>query len=269
MAQNPHHAGDIAVVRVLTRTGTWVVLHGACLTSTGAPRVAVIVEPAHHNRIYPLLMSAYGLTEREKEVTRLVLQGASTAQIAADLTVSAHTVQQHLKNIFGKTGVHSRRDLVGQIFFTHYEPRFRDNEARARHGKPLRGGPWPDAGLKADNAGTGPGRVRHRPEPCAGAVQGSLRRCRADRLLVMPVSSARLLPRPGLPGRQLACRIGPGCGARVPLAGVEAGRAWCHRGHWRGAQRVQEPARPAHGAAVVFGCPGAGELPAGKRDGGH
>lgn len=27
---------------------------------------AVIVEPAHPSRIYPLLMSAYGLTEREK-----------------------------------------------------------------------------------------------------------------------------------------------------------------------------------------------------------
>ena len=40
---------------------------------------AVIVEPAHPARITPLLMSAYGLTEREQEVTRLVLQGDSTA----------------------------------------------------------------------------------------------------------------------------------------------------------------------------------------------
>jgi DNA-binding CsgD family transcriptional regulator len=143
MAQHPHHDGEIAMSRVLTRTGTWVVLHGACLTSTGTPRIAVIVEPAHPSRIYPLLMSAYGLTEREKDVTRLVLQGASTTQIAAELVVSAHTVQQHLKNIFDKTGVHSRRDLIGKIFFTHYEPRFRDNEDRARHHKPLRGGPWP------------------------------------------------------------------------------------------------------------------------------
>ena len=63
--------------------------------------------------------------------------------LAAELVVSAHTVQQHLKSIFDKTGVHSRRDLIGKIFFTHYEPRFRDNEARARHHQPLRGGPWP------------------------------------------------------------------------------------------------------------------------------
>jgi DNA-binding CsgD family transcriptional regulator len=92
-------------------------------------------------------MSAYGLTEREKDVTLLVLRDASTAQIAADLTVSAHTVQQHLENIFDKTGVRSRRDLAGKIFFTRYEPRLRDNETRARHGKPLRGGPGPTRGL--------------------------------------------------------------------------------------------------------------------------
>jgi DNA-binding CsgD family transcriptional regulator len=80
--------------------------------------VAVIVEPAHPARIYPLLMSAYGLTERERDITRLVLQGNSTVQVAAQLVVSAHTVQQHLKNVFDKTGVRSRRDLVAKVFFT-------------------------------------------------------------------------------------------------------------------------------------------------------
>lgn len=86
-------------------------------------------------------MAAYGLTERERDLTRLVLQGCSTAEIAADLVVSPHTVQQHLKSIFDKTGVRSRRDLVGRVFFTHYEPRLRDNERRIQVVKPLRGGP--------------------------------------------------------------------------------------------------------------------------------
>jgi DNA-binding CsgD family transcriptional regulator len=101
----------------------------------------VIIEPAHPARIYPLLMAAYNLTERERDVTRLVLQGSSTAQIADELVVTQHTVQQHLKGIFDKTGVHSRRDLVGKIFFTHYEPRFRDNERRVTVERPVRGGP--------------------------------------------------------------------------------------------------------------------------------
>jgi DNA-binding CsgD family transcriptional regulator len=133
--------GEVAVARVLAQSGRWVVLHGATLVGGGRSRVAVIVEPAHPARIAPLLMSAYGLTDREQEVTRLVLQGESTAAIAERLVVSVHTVQQHLKAVFDKTGVHSRRDLVGKVFFAWYEPRLRDNEDRTQAGRPLRGGP--------------------------------------------------------------------------------------------------------------------------------
>ncbi len=140
-AEHPDEPGQVAVSRVLSRSGTWVVLHGASLVAGGARRVAVIVEPAHPARIAPLLMSAYGLTEREQQVTRLVLQGSSTAEIAARLVVSAYTVQQHLKSVFAKTGVRSRRDLVGKVFFSYYEPRVRDNERRVIQQRPLRGGP--------------------------------------------------------------------------------------------------------------------------------
>lgn len=134
-------AAPAAVARVLADSGVWVVLHGATLVTGGPRRVAVIVEPAHPARIASLLMSAYGLTEREQDVTRLVLQGNATTEIAAALLVSAQTVQQHLKSVFDKTGVHSRRDLVGKVFFSHYEPRVRDNESRAQVARPLRGEP--------------------------------------------------------------------------------------------------------------------------------
>jgi DNA-binding CsgD family transcriptional regulator len=133
--------GEIALARVLSQAGRWMVLHGASLVADGTRRVAVIIEPAHPARIASLLMAAYGLTEREQDVTRLVLQGNSTAEIAGRLRVSAQTVQQHLKSIFDKTGVRSRRELVGKVFFAHYEPRLRDNEQRAIGGRPLRGGP--------------------------------------------------------------------------------------------------------------------------------
>lgn len=137
--------GQIAVSRVLAKSGIWIVLHGAILVSDSNRRVAVIVEPAHPARISPLLMSAYGLTEREKDVTRLVLQGNATTEISSALSVSTQTVQQHLKSVFDKTGVRSRRDLVGKVFFSHYEPRVRDNESRAILARPLRGEPFSQA----------------------------------------------------------------------------------------------------------------------------
>jgi DNA-binding CsgD family transcriptional regulator len=143
-AESHDDPGEVALARVLSRSGTWVVLHGTSLVASGSRRAAVIVEPAHPVRITPLLMSAYRLTEREQEVTRLVLRGHSTAEIAERLSVSPHTVQEHLKKIFEKTGVRSRRELVGKVFFAHYEPRFRDNENRALQGNPLRGEPFPD-----------------------------------------------------------------------------------------------------------------------------
>ncbi len=142
-AEHEDVPGEVALARVLSRGGRWMVLHGASLVADGARRVAVIVEPAHPARISPLLMAAYGLTEREQDVTRLVLRGDSTAQIAENLFISPHTVQQHLKSVFEKTGVSSRRDLVGKVFFSHYEPRVRDNERRVIDGVPVRGGPFP------------------------------------------------------------------------------------------------------------------------------
>jgi DNA-binding CsgD family transcriptional regulator len=147
--------GEVAFARVLSRTGQWVVLHGAVLQSAGQQRVAVIVEPAHPARISPLLMAAYGLSDREQEIARLVLGGAATSEIAHVLQISPHTVQQHLKAIFEKTGVRSRRELVTKVFFSHYEPRLRDNEQRALDHRPMRGGP---AGGPAPQRPTAKGR---------------------------------------------------------------------------------------------------------------
>jgi DNA-binding CsgD family transcriptional regulator len=140
-AEHADAPGEVALARVLSRTGRWMVLHGAALVADGARRVAVIVEPAHPARIASLLMAAYGLTEREQDITRLVLQGNSTVEIAGRLAVAPQTVQQHLKRVFEKTDVRSRRELVGKVFFAYYEPRLRDNERRTLAERPLRGGP--------------------------------------------------------------------------------------------------------------------------------
>jgi len=45
----------------------------------------------------------------------LVLRGEPTSSIADTLHISRHTVQDHLKVVIDKMGVHSRRDLVGRL----------------------------------------------------------------------------------------------------------------------------------------------------------
>ncbi|HEX8968563.1 MAG TPA: LuxR C-terminal-related transcriptional regulator [Chloroflexota bacterium] len=111
-------------VRVRTRSGRWLVLHASRLGGPGAPnQTAVILELAHPTEVAPLILEAYDLTGREAQVAQLVLQGVSTDEIAAELCISSLTVQQHLKAVFDKTGVRSRRDLVAQIFTQQYLPR--------------------------------------------------------------------------------------------------------------------------------------------------
>ena len=109
--------------RAPTRSGRWVVIHGTRLDpSTG--RMAVIIEPAPADETTSLALSAFGLSEREREVARCCLEGRSTVQIARILQISGHTVQDHLKAIFEKVGVRSRRELVARLFIDHSWPRF-------------------------------------------------------------------------------------------------------------------------------------------------
>ena len=65
-------------------------------------------------------------------------------------------MQQHLKSIFDKTGTRSRRALVSQVFFHHYDPGVRENRLRTVDGKPERGGPAPAfAPMRPQRAGGG------------------------------------------------------------------------------------------------------------------
>lgn len=112
--------------RVQTRSGSWLLLYGTRLSGEGVGRIAVIIQPAAPNEIAPLVALAYGLSERERQVTGLCMKGHSTKQIAQTLQVSPYTVQDYLKSIFGKTGVRTRGELVGQIFLEHYVPRWEE-----------------------------------------------------------------------------------------------------------------------------------------------
>ncbi len=57
------------------------------------------------------------VTEREREIIRLVGQGLSNKEIAYQLSISDSTVRHHLTNIFDKVGVSNRQNL---LIHTHY-----------------------------------------------------------------------------------------------------------------------------------------------------
>jgi DNA-binding CsgD family transcriptional regulator len=98
-------------MRLRSASGRWLVLHASRLRTVGA------------EERMPLIVDAYGLTKREGEITQLVLRGLSTAEVSGELYITPNTVRDHFKAIFDKVGVRSRRELVGQVFAQHYQPR--------------------------------------------------------------------------------------------------------------------------------------------------
>ena len=67
--------------------------------------------PPTSARLSPL---AEALTEREREVLRLLFEGASNREIARRLVVSVNTVKRHVYNLCGKLGVQSRAQAIAR-----------------------------------------------------------------------------------------------------------------------------------------------------------
>lgn len=123
-----------AHVRVRTRAGRWVTLHGSTMNDSTAPGtsavdapendkcVSVVIEAAPASDIAQMLVLAYGLTRRERQILQRVMSGLTSADIARHLYISLNTVQDHLKSIFAKVGVRSRGQLVARVLGEHYLP---------------------------------------------------------------------------------------------------------------------------------------------------
>ena len=56
-----------------------------------------------------------GLTEREAEVMRLVVDGRSAGEIAEDLVISVHTARNHIAHAYEKLGVRNRAAAVAAV----------------------------------------------------------------------------------------------------------------------------------------------------------
>jgi DNA-binding CsgD family transcriptional regulator len=77
------------------------------LSRAGAPE-----EPRQFEESF----AQYGLTNREKEVAALLLEGCRNKAIGKRLYISEATVKTHILNIYQKTGVNSRVQLANKFF---------------------------------------------------------------------------------------------------------------------------------------------------------
>ncbi|MFE9191899.1 LuxR family transcriptional regulator [Micromonospora sp. NPDC007208] len=68
----------------------------------------VVAEPAR-------VLSRAVLTPRQEQIALLVAAGSTNVEIATNLVISTHTVKHHLRGVFHRLGVASRRELRGRL----------------------------------------------------------------------------------------------------------------------------------------------------------
>jgi DNA-binding CsgD family transcriptional regulator len=103
------------LARVHLVDGRWMTLRAARIgdgRAGGGRDIAVSIEPTPPTERLELFARAFALTPRESELLRHLATGCDTRNAARRLSVSEHTVQDHLKSVFAKTSAHSRSSLL-------------------------------------------------------------------------------------------------------------------------------------------------------------
>ncbi len=107
--------GEEPRVRARAPTGEWITISGSRLTGSALSGATAVTLEGSGSGVADLALEAYGLTARERELAKLVLQGFSNLEIAKRLVLSPHTVGDHIKAILEKVGAHSKRELIAGL----------------------------------------------------------------------------------------------------------------------------------------------------------
>jgi DNA-binding CsgD family transcriptional regulator len=115
-----------AFARTHLADGFWLALRAARLSpdqppASGAATIVVTIEEASASERVELFGRAFGLSAREYELVGLLATGRDTRSMAREMSLSEHTVQDHLKSIFAKTGAHDRVTVLSRALGTRLE----------------------------------------------------------------------------------------------------------------------------------------------------
>jgi len=123
--------------------GFWLTVRAARLSSDekpgaladrGAPLVVTIEEASAAERL-DLFSRSFGLTAREHELLGLLATGSDTRAMARQMSLSEHTIQDHLKSIFAKTGARDRVTVLSRALGTRREAnRSTENSSKLTRG---------------------------------------------------------------------------------------------------------------------------------------
>jgi DNA-binding CsgD family transcriptional regulator len=103
-----------ASARVHLAQGRWLTLRADTIGSS----VAVSIEDSPPSDRLAVFGRAYGLSERERDLLDHLAGGRDTREVAQVMHLSEHTVQDHLKSVFDKTGTRSRAGLLSRAIGT-------------------------------------------------------------------------------------------------------------------------------------------------------
>lgn len=104
----------VAQARALDQVadGRWVVIEAAPLEGEAGGQIAVTLRDATPRETFDRRCRVYGLSRRERQVAAALLTGLDTHAAAERLFISRHTFQDHLKSVFEKMSIHSRREML-------------------------------------------------------------------------------------------------------------------------------------------------------------
>lgn len=110
-----------AVARVHVCDGLWMTLRAARIGTGPDPTghdIAVTIEETSATERVGVFSRAFGLSPRESQLLGHLVTGADTRELQARMFLSEHTVHDHFKSIFAKTGSRSRRTLLARALGT-------------------------------------------------------------------------------------------------------------------------------------------------------